>query len=76
MDGFISIATIVLIFAYIAAAIGLICTRKTVAGSIGVSAIFLCGAFVIISIVEFIATIIFWILVAGLVLSILGWFTN
>ena len=76
MEGFISIATIVLLLGYIAVAIWLICTRKTVAGSIGTSAGFLCGGFVVISIAEFIATIVCWILVVGLVLLILGCFAN
>lgn len=72
MDGFIEIATIVLILGYIAVAIWSICTRKTVTGSVGASAGFLCGGFVVIPIAEFIATIVCWILAIGLVLLILG----
>lgn len=72
MDGFIEVATIVLILGYITVAIWSICTRKTVAGSVGASAGFLCGGFVVIPIAEFIATIVYWILAIGLVLLILG----
>lgn len=72
MDGFIEIATIVLILGYIAVTIWSICTRKTVAGSVGTSAGFLCGGFAVIPIAEFIATVVCWILAIGLVLLILG----
>ena len=72
MDGFIGIATIVLILGYIGVGIWVICKQNTLGGSISASAGFLCGGFVVIPIAEFIATVVCWILSIGLVLLILG----
>lgn len=72
MEGFIGVATIVLILAYIGFAIWFICKRQTVGGSIGASAVFLCGGLVVIPAAEAIATFVCWAIVIALVLAIIG----
>lgn len=68
----IEVATIVLVLAYIATAIWVICQRRTIEGCIGASAGFLCGGFVIVPIAEFIATVVCWIIAIAFVLFIFG----
>ena len=72
MEGSISVATVVLILVYIGVAIWFICKRKTIQGSVGASAGFLCGGLIIIPIAEAIATFICWVIVIGIVLFIIG----
>ena len=48
MEGIIGVTAVVLIVIYIGLAIWVICKRRTVAGSIGASAGFLCGGLVMI----------------------------
>ena len=74
MDRFIEITTVVLILAYIVAAIWVITQRKTIAGSLGASAGFLCGGFAVAFAAETIATILCWIIVIGGVALLLGFF--
>jgi hypothetical protein len=72
MGGIISILTVVLVLAYVGAAIWFICKRRTIHGSVGASAGFLCGGLIIIPIAEAIATFICWVIVIGLVLFLIG----
>jgi hypothetical protein len=52
-----------LILAYVGAAIVAICKRRTIGGSIGMAAAFLCGGFVIIPIAGAVATFLCWMFV-------------
>lgn len=72
MEGFIEAAAVVLIIAYIGFAVWFICTRQTLWGSIGASAGFLCGGFVIIPVAVAVATFIVWAVVIVIVLAIIG----
>lgn len=72
METIVTIATIVLILGYIAAAVWTICTRQTLAGSIFTSAAFLGGGFLVIPVAQVLATILFYILVGGLILVIVS----
>lgn len=72
MDGLIGIAAIVLILAYIATAVWTICKRQTVAGTLGTSACFLGGAFVVEPIAKVVAAVVCWGAVIGLVLVIIA----
>ncbi len=72
MEGFIGVVAVVLILVYIGFAIWFICKRQTICGSIGASAGFLCGGFVIIPIAEAIATFVCWAIVIAIVLAIIG----
>ena len=70
MEQCIGIAAVALIVAYVVCAIGVICTRETVAGSVSASAGFLGGSFVIIPVAECIATIVCWGIAIGLILLV------
>lgn len=72
MDGFIFFAAVILILAYIGVAIWVICKRQTVAGSVGAAAAFMGGGFIIIPIVEAVATFICWTIVVCIGLSVIG----
>lgn len=72
MDGFILFVTAILILAYIAFAIWMICKRQTIAGSIGTAAAFLGGGLVIIPVAEAVATFLCWVIVIGIILAIIG----
>lgn len=73
MEWLIDIASVVLVACYIEAAIVTIVTRKTVAGTIGAAAGFLCGGFMVLSAIEWIATIVCWVLAIGVALLLLCW---
>lgn len=72
MDSVIYIVTIVLIVGYAALAIWLICSRRSVWGSIGTSAGMLLGGLVFIPVAETVATFICWAAVAAIVLAVIG----
>lgn len=72
MEGIIGVVTVVLIMAYIAVAIYVICKCRTIGGSVGASVGFACGGLVIIPIAEAIATFVCWVVVIGIVLCIIG----
>lgn len=72
MEGIIGVTAVVLIVIYIGLAIWVICKRRTVAGSIGASAGFLCGGLVMVPAASSIAAFICWTAVIAIVLTIIG----
>lgn len=72
MYEFIKIMSLLLVLVYIGCAIWMICKSRSIVRSIEISAGFLCGALLIIPIVEAIA----WVIVIALVLVIIGCFSN
>ena len=72
MEGFIGVVAVVLILAYIGAAIWVICKRQTIGGSIAASAGFLCGGLIVIPVAEAVATFVCWAVAIAIVIAIIG----
>lgn len=72
MDGFIHVAAIALIIAYIAFSVWLICTRQTIWAGVGSSVGLLCVGLFIIPIAEAVATFLCWGILVVIVLMIIG----
>lgn len=72
MNGFILFAGVVLVLAYIGAAVWVICKCQTIGGSICTAVAFLGGGLVIIPIAEAVATFVCWAVVICVVLAVIG----
>ncbi len=72
MEKIINIAVIVLLIAYVGIAIWLVWERNTVLGSLGTAALFIGGGFVILPVVQAIASFVCWAVAIILALIVIG----
>ena len=76
MESFIGTVTVILLFAYVAVAIWVICKRQTILGCVATSAGFLFGGLIIVPVMEAIATFICWGIIITAVLAVVGAFSE
>lgn len=72
MEKMIGMVALGLILIYIGVAIWVIFRQHTLARSVGASAGFLCGSFLIIPVAELVATFVCWAIVIAIFLAIIG----